>query len=30
MILVIMQGIIFIPIQPLACDYACDTMFPLG
>ena len=30
MILVIMQGMVFVPVQPLASDYSCDTMFPIG
>ena len=30
MVIALMQGIVFIPIQPLTSDYACDTMFPIG
>lgn len=28
--LVVCQGIVFIPLQPLTIDYASDTMFPIG
>lgn len=27
---VIFQGMVFIPLQPLSADYACDIMFPIG
>lgn len=27
---VILQGMVFIPLQPLSADYACDIMFPIG
>lgn len=30
MILVLLQGIVFIPLQPLTIDYGSDTMFPIG
>lgn len=30
MLIVLMQGIVFIPLQPLSSDYACDFMFPVG
>lgn len=30
MILVIMQGMVFIPLQPLSIDYGCDILFPIG
>lgn len=30
MALVVFQGIVFIPLQPLTIDYASDTMFPIG
>lgn len=30
MALVIFQGIVFIPLQPLTIDYGSDTMFPIG
>lgn len=28
--LVVCQGIVFIPLQPLTIDYGSDTMFPIG
>jgi hypothetical protein len=28
--LVALQGIVFIPLQPLTIDYGSDTMFPIG
>jgi hypothetical protein len=28
--LVVLQGIVFIPLQPLSIDYGSDTMFPIG
>ena len=28
--IVVCQGIVFIPLQPLTIDYASDTMFPIG
>lgn len=28
--LVVFQGIVFIPLQPLTIDYGSDTMFPIG
>lgn len=28
--LVICQGMVFIPLQPLTIDYGTDTMFPIG
>ena len=28
--LVVLQGIVFIPLQPLTIDYGSDTMFPIG
>ncbi len=28
--LVICQGLVFIPLQPLTIDYGSDTMFPIG
>ena len=30
MIIISMQGIVFIPLMPLCMDYSCDTMFPIG
>ena len=30
LILVIMQGMVFIPLQPLCIDYGCDVLFPIG
>ena len=30
LILVVMQGTVFIPLQPLSIDYGCDTLFPMG
>jgi hypothetical protein len=29
-ILVIFQGFVFIPLQPLTIDYGSDIMFPIG
>ena len=29
-ILVFMQGAIFIPLMPLSFDYGCDILFPAG
>jgi hypothetical protein len=28
--LVVLQGVVFIPLQPLTIDYGSDTMFPIG
>ena len=28
--IVIVQGVVFVTIQPLSFDYACDFMFPVG
>lgn len=28
--LIIMQGVLFIPIQPISIDYGIDAMFPVG
>lgn len=30
LIIVFLQGIIFIPLMPLTFDYACDILFPAG
>lgn len=30
MVLVILQGFVFIPLQPLTVDYGSDIMFPIG
>lgn len=30
LLLVVLQGMVFIPLQPLTIDYASDTMFPIG
>ena len=30
LILVTMQGMVFIPLQPLSIDYGCDILFPIG
>lgn len=30
LLIVILQGMVFIPLQPLSGDYACDFMFPVG
>ena len=30
LLLVILQGMVFIPLQPLTIDYASDIMFPTG
>lgn len=29
-ILVLLQGIVFIPLMPLSFDYGCDILFPAG
>jgi hypothetical protein len=29
-ILVLLQGIVFIPLMPLSFDYGCDVLFPAG
>lgn len=29
-IIVLLQGVIFIPLMPLSFDYACDILFPAG
>lgn len=29
-VLVILQGLVFIPLQPLTIDYGSDIMFPIG
>jgi predicted membrane channel-forming protein YqfA (hemolysin III family) len=28
--IVMVQGVVFVTIQPLSLDYACDFMFPVG
>jgi len=30
LVLIIVQGILFIPIMPLCFDYGCDILFPVG
>ncbi len=30
LIVIIVQGVLFIPIMPLSFDYGCDIMFPVG
>jgi len=29
-IIVILQGLVFIPLMPLSFDYGCDILFPNG
>jgi len=29
-IIVILQGLVFIPLMPLSFDYACDILYPNG
>lgn len=29
-VVVTLQGMVFIPLQPLSADYSCDIMFPIG
>jgi hypothetical protein len=29
-LIVLLQGIIFIPLMPLSFDYGCDILFPAG
>jgi hypothetical protein len=29
-ILVLLQGVVFIPLMPLSFDYGCDVLFPAG
>ncbi len=30
LIVIVVQGVLFIPIMPLSFDYGCDIMFPVG
>lgn len=30
LIIIVVQGVLFIPIMPLCFDYGCDIMFPVG
>lgn len=29
-VIVFMQGVVFIPLMPLSFDYSCDILFPAG
>lgn len=30
LVVIVLQGVLFIPIMPLGFDYGCDIMFPIG